>query len=111
MHAHSGGVYTSLSRGDRGILLSKYSKSGNKLVCAASLAELRSVADQIHAYAIFGGRVVSEIRNFMVCRENGDEDAFWRVLLRDKPPLPTPLNWQSPKDLLIEPYPPESFRE
>jgi hypothetical protein len=47
MHSHSGGTYTSRSRGERGILLSKFSRSGKELVCPASLSELRGVADDL----------------------------------------------------------------
>jgi hypothetical protein len=73
MHSHSGGIYTNYSRNERGILLSKYTRSGNKLVCAASLRQLRAVADDIHTFAMFGGNVISDIRIFLICRENGDE--------------------------------------
>src|SRR5437764_2608998 len=79
MHSHSGRMYTSYSRNERGILLTKYSRSGNKLICAASLAELRRVADQAHEYAVFGMHVATEIRIFRLHLERGEEDEFSRV--------------------------------
>jgi hypothetical protein len=106
MHSHSGGVFTSLSTNTRGILLSKYSKSGKKLVCPAPLEKLREVADDIHDYAIFGLGVAGEINNFKDCRDHDDEDSFWRVPLTRRPLPPTGLRWHSPKDILIEPSPP-----
>ena len=110
MHSHSGGIFTSYSRNARGIRLSKYSKSGIRLVCAASLADLRSVADDINCIANFGGNICSNIRIFLICRDRDDEAAFWRIPLRDKPPLPTKLNWVPEADL-VRPPQPESSQE
>jgi hypothetical protein len=105
MHSHSGGIFTSTSRNVRGILLTKYSKSGKKLVCTASLADLRKVADEIHGYARWGFWVAGEIRNFSVAREAGNEADFWRML-RDKPPQPTSLLWNVESDVLKPASPP-----
>lgn len=106
MHSHSEGTFTSVSRNVRGILLSKFSKAGNKFVCPASLEELRIIADEIYSYSMFGGEVVSEIRNFLLCRQYGKEDVFWKVPLRDKPAPPTNMNWSAPESVLIEQPPP-----
>src|SRR3954468_13469385 len=111
MHSHSGGVYTSQSRGERGILLSKYTKQGAKRVCPASLENLKITADEIHQYAIFGSVISTEIKSFLAFREKNDGAAFWQIPLRDKPPPPTPLSWHSPKDVLIDPAPPQSSQE
>jgi hypothetical protein len=110
MHSHSGGVYTSYSRNESGILLSKYSRAGNRLVCAASLSELRGVADTMHDVALFGSVVVTDIKIFLMHRRRDDEAAFWRFPLRDKPPLPAELNWIPEADLASR-SPPESSPE
>lgn len=107
MHSRPGGTFTSRSRGIRGLLFTKVSKAGKELSCAPSLTDLREVADDIHEYARFGGDVASEIRNFLACREGGDETPFWRVPLKSKPRKPAALRWQSP-NTLIQPSPPQS---
>ena len=108
MHSHSGGVFTSQSRNTRGILLSKYTKSGKKVVCPASLPELREVADDIHDYAIWGFRVAGEITSFAEALAADDEASFWRVPLKRKPRPPTALRWHSESEVLVPPSPPRS---
>jgi hypothetical protein len=103
MHSRSGGVFTSQGRGIRGILLTKYSKAGNKLVCPAGLTELREVADGMHIFMTFGSRITGDIRNFIVCRLNGREEEFWRIPLPDKPPLPTEMKWRPESEILVAP--------
>jgi hypothetical protein len=107
MHSHSGGVFTSQSRNIRGILLTKYSKKGNKLVCAPSLVDLRKVADEIHEYASWGFHLTSDINFLWTARMNDNEEAFWQLPLRGKPPLPTALHWHLESDVLMPPSRPE----
>jgi hypothetical protein len=89
MHSHSGGVYTSITRNTRGILLSKYSRSGNKIVRPASLEDLRRVVDECHEFSLYGMIVTTNVRTFRELQVRGEEDEFGRVPLRDKPPLGT----------------------
>jgi hypothetical protein len=106
MHSHSAGVFTSQSRGTHGFLLQKFSKAGNKLVCPASLADLRKAADDTHNFVMFGASVVSDIRSFLACRDNGDEASFRSASLRNKPSLPTELSWLPEKKVLAASPPP-----
>jgi hypothetical protein len=108
MHSHSGGVFTSKSKGTRGLLFSKHSRAGNEFVCAPDLQELRTVADEIHDYMNFGFHVSGDIKHWADCRDHDDEESFWRVPLKDKPRAPTALRWHSPESVLIQPSPPES---
>jgi hypothetical protein len=110
MHSHSGGIFTSFSRSERGFLLSKYSRSGNKLVCAASLLDLRRVADENHAFALFGMYVTGDVRIFRASQEHGDQDVIGRLPLRDKPPLPIELSW-TPEAALIGSPPHQSSQK
>jgi hypothetical protein len=112
MHSHSGGVFTSQSRNVRGFLLTKYSKSGNKLVCPASLEDLRNVADEIYQYAMFGLSLTSDINLlFQVRMTDGDDERFWKFPLRDKPPPPTALRWNLESDVLKPPSQPKPSDE
>lgn len=107
MHSRPGGTFTSYSRNIRGLLFTKYSRSGRELVCAPSLEDLRGVAADTHDYAMYGGEVAGEIRKLILCRERGDEESFWRVPLKGKPRGPAALRWHSP-NALIQPSPPQS---
>jgi hypothetical protein len=102
MHSHSAGVFTSQTRGTCGFLLQKYSKAGNKLVCPASLADLRKAADDTHNFVIYGARIVSDIRCLLAFRDNGDEASFWSASLRHKPSRPTELIWLPEKEVLVD---------
>jgi hypothetical protein len=110
MHSRSGGIYTDHSKNERGLLFSKYSKAGQTLVCPVSLTMLRQIADEIHDYSTFGSAVISDIRTFLAYREQNDEDAFWQMPLRDRPPPPSQMSWRAEKDVLGNPSPPESFQ-
>jgi hypothetical protein len=105
MHSHSAGVFTSQSRGTRGFLLQKYSKAGNKLVCPATLADLRKAADDTHNYVGFGAWIVSDIRTLLSLRDNDDEASFRSISLRHRPLPPTELIWLPEKDVLTAPRP------
>jgi len=111
MHSHSGGVFTSQSRNIRGILLTKHSKSGNRLVTAPSLSDLRNIADEIHEYASWGFQLTSDINFLWSARMANNEEAFWQLPSREKPQPPTALHWSLESDVLVPPSQPESSAE
>ena len=98
MHSHSGGIFTSQTKGTHGLVLTKFTRAGKEQVCLATLEELRTVADDIHRYVMFGATIAGKRAD----RE--EKSTFVLVPLHDKPPLPTVMNWQSP-DIALAPQP------
>lgn len=96
MHSASGGRHISTSKGTSGILLSKYTKAGNKLQCYATVELLRSIADEIHAYAVFGSKIAGAVSDFRSAQDHGRVDDFLRTPSPKKPPPPARMNWRSP---------------
>jgi len=90
MHAHLG--YTITGSSKHGVVLHKFSKSGNKLTCSPSLQELKQIADSMRAYAAFGARI----------NENARASPFPSL---DRPPPPSELNWTVPEHALDILYP------
>ena len=96
MHSSSGGVHASQEA--HGLVLQRYTKAGNREVCYVTTADLRRIADEIHAYTGFGAWVITEITNYAThLHPKGPPE--YRPLpstLREKPPPPTSLRWRSP---------------
>ncbi|HZK90468.1 MAG TPA: hypothetical protein VFC56_10010 [Stellaceae bacterium] len=111
MHSHSGGIYTRANIEERGILITKYTRKGNKLVCAISLQELRNIADSMNCYASYGALLSSDIGIFKRLQARGKSADFERMPLPGIPPLPDALNWKSPKEILAEQSRPQSSPE
>jgi hypothetical protein len=109
MHSGSVGVYTRYSDKAHGLLLSRVSKSGKWLVHAATLADLRAIADEMHAFTLFGAWVDSDVRSYLTYQGRG-EASSWHAPSRDKPLLPSRLNWHAQSDAPIPPSPPRSSR-
>lgn len=111
MHSRIGGLFTSVSQQTRGIMFTKATRAGAEVVCPATLQELRTVADDIHAYSQYGSDVVSDVTNYKTCLMLGNLDEFWRVPLRDKPPSPTGMSWRSESDFQAKPLQPQPSQE
>ncbi len=100
MHSSAGGTYRDASNGTMGLVLERYSKQGNKLVCYPTNPQLRAVADEIHAYATFGSLVHMDVTNYATHVESGHPENYHPVqkTLQKIPPEPVPLSWQIPPD-------------
>jgi hypothetical protein len=61
MHSFVSGAYTQASPGERGLLLSKYSRQGDPFSHEARLADLRRVADETMATKRFGDSLQGSI--------------------------------------------------
>lgn len=96
MHSSSGGRHSGIGGSESGIVLAKYTNAGDKLECYPTVAILRSVADEIHAYAIFGMKVTGAVRDYQYFLNYEEPEKFRPEALPEKPPPPTPLNWRSP---------------
>jgi hypothetical protein len=102
MHSSSGGLHSSET--ERGLVLERYSRSGNKLACYLTLNDLKLVADEIHGYMIFGAHVVSDTARYAAKPEK--DFAPSPSTLREKPPPPTRLSWSAPVDPTTPALPP-----
>jgi hypothetical protein len=98
MHSFSPGLHTSRSAGARGILLVKYSRVGDVSAHAATLSELRRIADDVHEWAVYGAAINSRIRIF---RKNRTLQVPWPA----KPSPPMEVTWE-PFDWRIDGTPP-----
>jgi hypothetical protein len=90
MHSRSGGVCPT------GLVLDKTTRSGGMLTCKPTLIDLQQIADSMHAFSIFGAMLLGDMQSFVTYRAKGDMAMAARFALRDRPPLPTPLEWNSP---------------
>jgi hypothetical protein len=96
MHSFSSGRHRSESPfGPSGIVLSKYTKAGDLIVCYANVGLLRIMADEMHTYSVYGSFVAGAVREFNDAVLRGDDLSLLRLPLRDKPPSPTRLTWQA----------------
>jgi len=98
MHSSSGGLHVNRSDGTRGLILERYSRTGNKLECYVTLPQLKTIADEMHAFTIFGASLVTDITNYATLLSHGQAQDFQPLpsTSREKPPRPTTLNWRSP---------------
>jgi hypothetical protein len=96
MHSSSGGTVTGHDTGGYGFLFTKYSRAGNRMVCAPTLDELRAVADSMHDFMRFGGMLAGAVNTAGLLAFEGD--SAWLPPSLDKPPLPTLLNWHAEAD-------------
>ncbi|MEI9419241.1 hypothetical protein [Mesorhizobium sp. Cs1321R2N1] len=92
MHSHSGGLFRSESRGTAGILLTKFTRSGDELVSPVDLHDLRRVADEIHTYTMFGASLGTDLHIFRTLHARGE--TYEPSPLSDRPPLPLSLDWR-----------------
>jgi hypothetical protein len=96
MHASAGGEYSDARVGERGLILSKHSKSGNQLICSARLKDLRKVADDIHEVMLFAHGTAMNVRMFWDHEAKRKTAQFQRLLLVKRPDKPAPLQWRNP---------------
>jgi hypothetical protein len=109
MHSFSGGTYTgSATTGQYGMVLSKFSKAGNKLEWYATTEALQRVADDTYAFMLYGAKVIGEIGVYQsILREPEETRRKWRGPSPDKPPLPARMNWHFLGDSIMpSPLPP-----
>lgn len=106
MHSRGAGIFRSQSRGTGGMMLKRATRSGKPIVCAVTLPDLRTVADDIHAFTSFGGDVITNVRSYKTCLREGRIHEFSRLQLRGRPPPPTDMHWSSESDLLDTPHQP-----
>ncbi len=108
MHSSFNGRFTSESRNVGGIVLAKYNKSGQQIVCPVTLEELRRVADEIHDYTMFGFALASDTDSSFKMAA-GNPRAFVPRPSLDKPPEPQTLVWRPLPDYQSpQPQPPPS---
>jgi hypothetical protein len=106
MHSFSPGLHTSESTGAKGILLIKYSRTGDVFAHAATLPELRRIADDMHEWAGYGAATNSRIRILRSHRLAGAGDSHMlRVPWPAKPQPPIEVTWE-PFDWRIDGTPP-----
>jgi len=98
MHSSSGGRHRSMSTGATGIVLKKYTKAGNKVECYATVELLRSVADTIHDYAVYGSKVASAVILYRELLSQRREHELAQLPSFDRPAPPTRMSWRSPAD-------------
>ncbi|MCP3386012.1 hypothetical protein NLM31_37090 [Bradyrhizobium sp. CCGUVB4N] len=96
MHSHRGGEYHDARLSERGMILSKYSKAGKRMISSARLKDLRQVADEIHEITKFAHGTAMNVRMFWDHKAKGRVDEFKRLLLVKEPKKPTPLEWSIP---------------
>jgi hypothetical protein len=94
MHASAGGEYHDIPASERGLILSKYSKAGNRLICSARLKDLRKVADEIHEVKGFAHGTAMNVRMFWGHHGKGTTDQFQRLMLVKRPDKPAHLEWR-----------------
>ena len=85
LHAHLGA--TVIGSRKHGIVLHKFSKSGNMQTCSPPPQELQIIAESMRTYAAFGAQVIAHARS----------SPFPSL---DRPPPPPELNWSSPEHAL-----------
>ncbi|PBB71852.1 hypothetical protein CK227_29935 [Mesorhizobium sp. WSM4308] len=105
MHSSFNGRFTSQSRDVGGIVLAKYNKSGQQILCPVTLEELRRVADEIHDYSMFGFSLASDTETSLKMAAAGNPHAFVPRPSLDKPAVPQALVW-SPLPDFQSPQPP-----
>jgi hypothetical protein len=95
MHARRGGEYSDVVLSERGMILTKYSKAGKRLISSARLKDLRRVADEIRETMGFAHGTAMNIRMFWDHEAKGKVEEFNRLLLVKRPNKPTPLEWNA----------------
>ena len=106
MHSYSGGTVTSYERDHHGFVFTRFSRSGQELVCTPTLAELRAAADDMNQWTMFCAFLGSAIHSAKVTRLA--PNSTWLPPSLDKYPLPALLNWRSQSDFQAEILPPGS---
>jgi len=94
MHASVGGEYHDVRVNERGLILSKYSKAGKRLICSARLKDLRKVADEIHELMGFAHGTAMNVKMFWDHHSKGKVDQFKRLMLVKRPDKPGHLEWK-----------------
>jgi hypothetical protein len=91
MHSSSGGLHHSET--GHGLVLERYSRTGNRLTCFLTFDDLKQIADDIHRYTLFGAWLVSDVSLYA----RNPHKAFQASpsTLHDKPSPPTRMNWIS----------------
>jgi hypothetical protein len=109
MHSRSGGMV--LSQNDVGFLFTKFSRSGNRLVCSPSLIELRAVADSMHEFMLYASRLIGDVKHFQMTL-GADKSRVFSLSpsSQKKPPLPAGLRWQHEADFQADRARQKSFR-
>lgn len=105
MHSSSGGIIRSVNSGHDGFVFTKYSKAGNVMVCTPDLAELRTIAEAMNKFMLFGAMLSGALNSAQIC--GFPVDSTWLPPSLDKPPPPTPLSWRSQSDFQASLLPPE----
>lgn len=84
-----------------GLVLQRRTRAGDVKECRLARGDLERIADEIHAFMTWGAWVDSDIRSFSTHFARGKPEEYRGrspSTLREKPPLPAALNWQTPHD-------------
>lgn len=84
-----------------GLVLQRRSRKGDALECRLTRGDLQRIADEIHAFMLWGAWVDSDVRSYSTHLARGKPDEYRGrspSTSREKPPLPASLNWQTPPD-------------
>jgi len=96
MHSKNGGRFTRESDSTGGLVLEKVNRDGVRVCSLCTLADLRRVADEIHAYMIFAAQLISDVRA-AVHHGKDDHRGQPRSSL-DRPTPPQFLDWRPLSD-------------
>ncbi|MER8854423.1 hypothetical protein NKI51_11680 [Mesorhizobium australicum] len=94
MHSSFNGRFVNAAQDRGGIVLAKYSKSGQQILCPVTLEDLRRVADEIHDFSMFGFSLASDTESSLKMAAAGNPSAFVPRPSIDKPPMPQALIWR-----------------
>jgi hypothetical protein len=109
MHSHHGGIHVQRGpSGESGIVLSKWSRSGKEMLLFADTKLLQGVADSIDKQASFAVQLILTMSAFQTCERENRLHVFEQRPLPEKPPLPSTLDWETPKKHLNDQPAPES---
>jgi hypothetical protein len=94
MHSHSSGSHYSVETGNSGLVLAKYTNSGKRMYCLATRDILRSVADSIDRFSLFGASLCTDL-DILKSRQRRGDETYQPSPLSDKPELPAGLRWMT----------------
>lgn len=110
MHASSGGTKSSFDELSGALVLSKVTKTGQRVCCAPSLDGLREIADGIEAFVLYGAHLSGALAIDENFRGQGKlYSGSLSLTLIEKPMLPRKLRWQPLPKHRSDPFPPPPY--